>query len=124
LTRTPSEVLDLQPGQWVVVKSREEIRSTLDKSARNRGLTFENEMLPYCGKRFRVLRRVERIIEESSGRLKVLAGVSIVLEDVICASYYRRSCPRGNLLYWREIWLRRAEPDASAQPAETNAASV
>jgi hypothetical protein len=49
LTRTPTEVLDLQPGEWVVVKSKEEIRSTLDKAGRNRGLTFENEMLPYCG---------------------------------------------------------------------------
>jgi hypothetical protein len=31
-------------------------------------MTFDAEMLPYCGRRFRVLRRVERIIEESSGR--------------------------------------------------------
>ena len=124
LTRTPTEVLDLQPGEWVVVKSKEEIRATLDKAGRNRGLTFEIEMLPYCGKRFRVLRRVTRIMEESSGRVKDLAGVSVILEDVICASYYRRSCPRSNLLYWREIWLRRAKPDEIPQQTETNTASV
>jgi hypothetical protein len=124
LTRTPVEVLDLQPGEWVVVKSKEEIRATLDKAGRNRGLTFENEMLPYCGKRFRVMRRVERIMEESTGRMKELGGASVILEDVICASYYRRFCPRSNLLYWREIWLRRAEPNAVREPAEINAASV
>ena len=124
LTRTPIEVLDLQPGEWVVVKSKEEILTTLDKAGRNRGLTFEIEMLPYCGKPFRVLRRVARIIEESSGRMKVLAGVSIILEDVICASHYRRSCPRSNLLYWREIWLRRAGPDEIPRHAEIDAVTV
>jgi hypothetical protein len=125
LKRTPSETLDLQPGEWVVVKSKEEIQATLDVNARNRGLTFENEMLPYCGKPYRVLRRVERVIKESTGRMKELTGVSIILEDVICASYYRRSCPRANLLYWREIWLRRATPDEipDAAEAETVAAA-
>src|SRR4029079_19564416 len=112
LTRTPVEVLDLQPGEWVEVKSWDEIRATLDKAGRNRGLTFENEMLPYCGKKYRVSGRVERIMEERTGRIKEL-GASVILDDVICASFFRRYCPRSNLLYWREIWLRRTEPDAA-----------
>jgi hypothetical protein len=110
LKRTPSETLDLQPGEWVVVKSKEEILATLDKHGKNRGMTFDAEMLPYCGKTFRVLRRVETIIEESSGRLVRLPGVCIVLEDVVCTSHYRRWCPRSIFPYWREIWLRRAQP--------------
>ena len=107
LTRTPAEELDLQPGEWVTIKSKEEIIATLDKKGRNRGLTFDGEMIPYCGKRFRVLRRVEKIIEESTGRLIKPKGVSVILENVICLSRYRRPCPRAIYSYWREIWLRR-----------------
>ncbi len=110
LKKTPTESLDLQSGEWVVVKSKEEILATLDTRGRNRGLTFDSEMLPYCGKRFRVLRRVERLIEETTGRMIEPAGVSIILESVVCLAQYRRSCPRSIFPYWREIWLRRAEP--------------
>jgi hypothetical protein len=109
LKRTPVENLDLQVGEWVIVKSREEIMRTLDTHGRNRGLTFESEMIPYCGKRYRVMRRVERIIDEASGRMKELSDVSVILENVICAAAYRRACPRANYLFWREIWLRRTE---------------
>ena len=38
--------------------------------------------------------------------MKELSGVALVLEGVICASRYRRACPRANQLYWRNIRLR------------------
>lgn len=113
LQQTPVEELGLQPGEWVMVKSREEIVATLDKNGRNRGLIFDGEMLPYCGKRFRVLRRVQRMIEESTGRMVQPRGISVILENVVCTSRFRRVCPRAIYSYWREIWLRRA-------PAEEN----
>ena len=116
LKRTPSEKLDLQAGEWVAVKTKEEILATLDVGGRNRGMTFDAEMLPYCGQTFRVLRRVERIIDESSGRIIEPAGVAIILEDVICKARFRRSCPRSIFPYWREIWLRRLGP-AEQPPA-------
>jgi hypothetical protein len=107
LKHTPTEELNLQPGDWVVVKSREEIVATLDKSGRNRGLVFDGEMLPYCGQRFRVLHRVERMLEESTGRMLKPRGASVILENVYCTSRFRRICPRAIYSYWREIWLRR-----------------
>jgi hypothetical protein len=110
LTKTPTASLDLQPGEWVVIGSKEEILATLDKSGKNRGMTFDSEMLPYCGQTARVLRRVERIVEETTGRLIRLPGVSIILDGVVCLARYRRSCPRSIYPFWREIWLRRAEP--------------
>ncbi len=118
LKRTPIEKLGLEPGDWVVVKTKDEILSTLDATGRNRGLTFDAEMLPYCGKRFRVLRRVERLIEETTGRVVELPGVAIILESVICTAHFRRSCPRSIFPYWREIWLRRdAAGPLEAAPA-------
>ncbi|MBL9123418.1 MAG: hypothetical protein JNG90_07275 [Planctomycetaceae bacterium] len=116
LKRTPAETLDLQVGEWVFVKSRDEIVATLDTHGKNRGMSFEAEMLPYCGKRYRVVQRVERLVDERTGHIKQMGSVGIILEDVICASAYRTPCPRANLLYWREIWLRRAEPHEIPEP--------
>jgi hypothetical protein len=124
LERTPTEVLDLQPGEWVIVKSKEEILATVDETGRNRGLTFDAEMLPYCGRRMRVLRRVERIIEEPTGRLISPRTASIILDGAVCRSVYRRACPRCIFSYWREIWLRRDPeqpvPDDNSDLAESN----
>jgi hypothetical protein len=109
LTRTPREVLDLQPGELVQVKPKSEIVRTLDRNNTNRGLSFDTEMLRYCGRQARVLRRVERIIDEKTGRMLRLGGDCIILENVVCAADYNQYCPRGIYPYWREIWLRRVE---------------
>ena len=109
LTRTPKELLDLKPGELVEVKSKEEIVQTLDAKDRNRGMTFDTEMMRYCGQRARVLRRVERILDEKTGKLLHLKGDCIVLEGVTCTAEYNQYCPRSIYPYWREIWLRRVE---------------
>jgi hypothetical protein len=109
LQKTPHATLDLQPGELVRVKSKEEIVATLDTKNRNRGMSFDSEMLKYCGRQFRVLRRVNRIINEATGEMMVLKNPCIILEGVICTSDYHRLCPRGIYPYWREIWLERVE---------------
>ena len=105
--KTPLEVLDLQPGELVQVRSREEIIATLDKNKRNRGLLFDGEMLPFCGGIYRVLRRVHHIVDERSGKMMDMKNPCIVLEGVFCKSEYNRFCPRAIYCYWRENWLRR-----------------
>jgi hypothetical protein len=107
LSKTPVETLDLQPGELVRVKSKEEIVKTLDTSNANRGMSFDGEMVRYCGREARVLRRVEQIIDEQSGRMVRFKNPCIVLEDVTCTGAYHRQCPRGIYPYWREIWLER-----------------
>jgi hypothetical protein len=105
--RTPTATLDMQPGELVRIKSKEEIVKTLDTRNRNRGMKFDAEMLRYCGRQARVVGRVERSIDEASGRMMELKNPCIVLEDVICRGDYHRLCPRGTYPYWREIWLER-----------------
>jgi hypothetical protein len=105
--RTPKETLDLQPGELVEVKSREEIFETLDSKQENRGLRFDVEGLRYCGKRARVLRRVDKIIDETNGKMINIKGDCIVLDGFVCAADYHQNCPRAIPEYWREIWLRR-----------------
>ena len=105
--RTPKETLDLQRGELVEVRSREEIFATLDQTGHNRGLRFDIEMLRYCGKRARVQRRVNRLIDEKTGKMVHIKGDCIVLDGFVCAADFHQSCPRGIEEYWREIWLRR-----------------
>jgi hypothetical protein len=109
LQKTPQETLDLQPGELVRVKSKDEIVRTLDVNNRNRGMTFDAEMLKYCGRHARVLRRVTRIIDERTGKMMEFGNPCIILEDVICTSDYHRLCPRAIYPYWREIWLERVQ---------------
>jgi hypothetical protein len=116
--RTPVLELKLKPGDLVQVKSYSEILDTLDENWRNRGMYFDGEMVPYCGGTFRVSNRVERIIDEKTGRMLQLKSDAIVLDDVICRARYaecRRFCPRSIYPYWREIWLERVQPESSAK---------
>jgi hypothetical protein len=112
LTKTPTEDLNLQPGELVQIRSYEEILATLDHRNRNRGLYFDSEMVPFCGGKYRVIERVEKIVNENTGEMSKLPGVCIMMDGVKCRSWYsekRIACPRAILSYWREIWLRRAE---------------
>lgn len=106
-TRTPTGRTDLQPGDLVRIRSKAEIMATLDTSLRNRGLGFEEEMARHCGKEARVLRRVERCIDEGTGRLLHMKSPCIVLEGIVCEGAYNANCPRSISSFWREIWLER-----------------
>jgi hypothetical protein len=103
LQKTESSSLDLQPGDWVEVKSRKEIEKTLDTAGKNKGLLFDPPMLNYCGKRYRVAVRLQKMILEETGKMIELRN-TVVLEDVVCHAW---GCPRANFHFWREIWLKR-----------------
>jgi hypothetical protein len=109
--------LNLQPGEWVQVKSKEEIAATLNDKGFNRGLWFDREMAAYCGSTLRVRRRVTQFIDERDGRMVKMKTDAITLEDATCTgdlSLHRWFCPRAIYPYWRECWLRRVEPPAGA----------
>jgi hypothetical protein len=113
----PAGRLNLQPGDLVEVKSKEEILDTLDERDRTRGLRFDREMLRYCGRRGRVLRRVEHIINEQTGKMLTMRSDCIIIDGFICAGDYHRFCPRSIYPYWRESWLKRVSaPTPPASP--------
>jgi len=109
LDTTPAFELNLQPGEFVLVRTKEEILATLDRNNKNRGLLFDSEMLRYCGGTFRVLKRVNQIVDERTGKTMKMKSTCIILEGVACVSEYHLWCPRAIYHYWREAWLRRAE---------------
>ena len=101
--KTESLSLGLQSGDWVEVKNRKEIEETLDIEGKNRGLLFDPPMAEYCGQRFQVANRLENIILEETGKMISLQN-TVILKGNTCKAW---GCPRDNLHYWREIWLRR-----------------
>jgi hypothetical protein len=107
LEKTPKATLGLQPGELVRVKSKDEILATLDTNNRNRGLMFDVEMLRYCGRTARVKQRIERIIDEHSGKMIEIKSDCVTLEGFVCMADYHRLCTRSVYEYFREIWLER-----------------
>jgi hypothetical protein len=104
--------LNLRPGETVRVRSAQEIAGTVDESGKNRGLSFDWEMIPYCGGRYRVQDRVERIIDEHTGQMIALPSDCLILDGVVCSGDHSRGrwfCPRAIYPYWREAWLSRVE---------------
>ena len=105
----PAEPLDLQPGDLVQVRGKQEIESTLDRGGHLRGLSFDREMLPYCGGTYRVQDRVKRLIDDRTGRMIEIPSDCLILQGVVCSgerSHGRWFCPREIYPYWREAWLR------------------
>ena len=113
--RTPTAALQLQPGELVRIRRRHEIVQTLDAGSRNRGLGICPEMTALCGGVAEVRQRVARIIDERTGRmipltdtvmLTNLRGNPRACDECLCAAEIG-DCPRGEQMYWREIWLER-----------------
>lgn len=113
--RTPSQSLTLAPKDTVCIRPYGEIIATLDTVGRNRGLTFDPEQVPYMGREYSVSHRIERIVDEGSGRLVQINSPTVALDGVTCQGKYSRcrlSCPRSAILFWREAWLERSSPSA------------
>jgi hypothetical protein len=110
---TPTTDLGLQPGEWVRIKDFTAIRATLDTANKNRGMYFDCEEVPFCGGTYKVVTRVDRIIDERTGRMLHFKNPSVILDGVYCQSRYsahRLFCPRSIHPMWREIWLERVDP--------------
>jgi hypothetical protein len=99
--------LDLQPGDRVRIKSKPEIEQTLDQRNHTRGLSFDAEMVKYCGRIATVRARVNRVIDENTGKMLEIKSDCIILDNVVCRADYHRLCARGIYPYWREAWLER-----------------
>jgi hypothetical protein len=113
-TLAAPDVLALQPGEWVEVRSIEEILATLDRNRRNRGLLWMTGMRKHCGKQYRVYRRVERITLETNGEPRTMKN-TVLLEDCLCDGAAFGGCDRSCFHFWREAWLKRVANESRAE---------
>jgi len=98
----------IEEGDIVKILPEPEIRKNLDKNNRFKGLRFMPEMGKYCGKQYRVLKKVSRITLESTGESRTLKQPSYILEGVYCDGEFHNKCERLCFLFWRKEWLKKA----------------
>jgi hypothetical protein len=102
--------LELQPGELVRVRDPERIFETLDRSGKNRGLWFDRDMLKRTKQHYKVLARVDRIIDDASGRMLEMKTPCIILDGVDCSGEFMSFSPQHDFPFWREAWLERSAP--------------
>jgi hypothetical protein len=100
---------NLQFGDWVRVRSLEEIEATLDRWKEHKGCAFLEYMEQYCGTTQQVLQPMERFLDERDYKVKKVRGV-VLLKDVIChgTPVFGR-CDRCCHLFWRVEWLEKID---------------
>ena len=106
----------LRVGDWVEVKTQEEISPTLDADGALEGLPFMPEMVEFCGKRFRVVRQARKACVEcltpkyKSIDMREFLGMPVwVIEGLRCIGAAHDGCQRGCLLFWKDAWLRKLD---------------
>lgn len=92
-------------GDWVEVRSKDEILYTLDRNGRLDGMPFMPEMLNFCGKRFQVRKRAHKTCDT------VFPTRSRRIERTVhlptrCDGSAHGGCEAACLLFWKEDWLR------------------
>lgn len=108
--------LKLCPGDLVEVKSASEILVTLDADGTSDRLPFMPEMIGFCGKRFRVAKRVLKTCYYTklgaAGFRKFKSEDVVLLDGVRCSGSDHDGCQKGCTIFWRDQWLRKVDGEA------------
>jgi hypothetical protein len=116
--------LRLRPGELARVKTYEEISACLAENGTLGGLPFQPEMRKYCGRSFRVLRPVKKLLIENIDR--GLRGITdaVILDNVTCDGGAHDWCSRTCFVLWKEAWLTRVAPHRREIPEPENSNAV
>ena len=113
--------LNLTTGEWVEVRSKEEILATLDKRGQLGGLPFMPPMFNACGKRFRVYRRAHKTCDTVNDYKGLKMEAAVHLEGSRCMGEAHGGCEAACLIFWKEAWLKRvAGPEQPANAADSS----
>lgn len=107
MRQTDMKKSNLEVGQWVEVRSKQEILRTLDKNACLDGMPFMPEMFAWCGQRFRVVKSAHKTCDT----VFPVRGRS--LNDSVhlgtrCDGSAHGGCQAGCLIFWKSAWLKPA----------------
>src|SRR4029453_14824847 len=106
--------LGLRAGEWVQVRSREEILATLDENGRLDEMPFMPEMLKYCGARMMVGKRAHKTCDPALGIGGRKMANTVHLSNIRCNGAAHDGCEAACLIFWKEAWLKRIEPAPAA----------
>lgn len=100
----------IEVGGIVEVRTADEILATLTDGALDR-LPFMPEMLQFCGKQFRVHKRINKIcLDGHPENFRQFQPSNVfILEGLRCTGTYHSQCDRNCMLFWKEAWLKPAQ---------------
>jgi hypothetical protein len=102
-------------GDWVEVRSEEEILATLDENGELESMPFMPEMLEYCGKRFQVYKSAHKTCDTVFPVRSRRVHRTVHL-GTRCSGQAHGGCQAACLLFWKERWLK---PATAAVPGES-----
>jgi hypothetical protein len=111
----------LRPGELAEVRSVQEILATLDDRGCLDGLPFMPEMAAYCGHRYPVLRRVDKIWEYAHGSGMRRMRNAVLLRTLRCDGQSHGGCQAACQLIWKEAWLKPAATQSRRAPRTVRA---
>ena len=111
----------LRTGDLVRGKDLAEIEQTLDEKRATDELPFMPEMELFCGRVYRVHRRVDKIndMRNKTGLRHVREAVT--LTDIRCSGAQHGGCQAECQIIWKEAWLEkvpRREHEAESTPSD------
>ena len=104
----------LKVGDWVEVRSKEEILRTLDKDGCLDGMPFMPEMFSFCGRSFQVYKRAHKTCDTVFPVRGRRVDHSVHLETR-CNGSAHGGCQATCLLFWKDAWLKPIGNSASGQ---------
>src|SRR5712672_2031875 len=106
----------LRHGDRVEVKSAAEILATLDGGGALEGLPFMPEMAQYCGRRFVVDKRADKVCDTVHYTGSRRLPDAVLLVDLRCDGSGHDGCQAECRPFWKEAWLRRVHGATGAAP--------
>ena len=116
--------MKLRAGDWVEVRSKEEILRSLDENGRLQELPLMPQMFQYCGQRFKVFKQAHKTCDTvtNTGGRWLTNGVHL---DLRCDGKAYGGCQAACLIFWKDAWLkpvdemRRQSPHRAMNPGQT-----
>jgi len=92
-------------GEWVRVRSLNEIEATFKYGNQVEGCAFMPEMAKYCGTKHRVLKHMKRFVDERDLKVKEANDI-VLLDGVMCHGMAEfGSCDRSCFYLWKKEWI-------------------
>jgi hypothetical protein len=99
-------------GEWVEVRSKEEILTTLDEHGQLEDLPFMPEMFQFCGKQFQVFKRAHKTCDPPNGLGGRRMSRAVHLQGLRCTGEAHGGCQARCLLFWKDAWLKPTGPNS------------
>src|SRR3954471_16129673 len=110
-------------GDWVEVRSKEEILRTLDGKGQLNGMPFMPEMFAFCENKKQVYKRAHKTCDTVFPVRGRRVNNAVHLETR-CDGSAHGGCQAGCLIFWKDAWLKPVSKDSFKESAVSQSQNV